>query len=176
MRCLKRQWVLLFVCCLALLNIVLAIIVGIEHWKELGTGQGLLLTILGSVILAIPDVPELRRWASPSTLQQGLDTLYEDGKIQTSEAGFDELVNLIDEHTQRVNNPDSIQWLEFAERPYGEPPIKAGFEGDDLANFQLTRGRSIDQWVAEKRDRRVRLSGILLLISGFVFQFIAFVI
>ena len=176
MKWLTRRWVLLFVCGLALLNIALVICVGIERWKELGTGQGLFLTVLGSVLLAIPDVPELQRWSSPSTLQQGLDTLYEDGKIHASEDGFDELVNLIDEHTKRVSNPASIQWLEFADRPYGAQPIMAAFEGQDLARFQLTRGGFINQWVAEKRDQRVRLSGIILLISGFVFQFIAFVI
>lgn len=176
MKWLTRRWVLLAICCILLLNVVLVIGIGVERWEELGTGQGLLLTILGSVILAIPDVPELQRWSSPSSLQRGLDTLYENGEIDSSEVGFDGLVDLIDEHTQRVSNPDPLQRLEFADRPYGTPPIKAAFEGDDLARFQLTRGGFIEQWVAERRDRRVRLSGILLLISGFVFQFIAFAV
>lgn len=174
MRWLKRQWVLLIVCLLVLLNIAMVTGAGIERWEEFGTGQGLFLTILGSVILAIPDVPELQRFSSPSALQQGLDTLYENREIHVSEVGFDELLNLIDEHTQRVNNLDSIQYLKFKPRPYGAPPIMA--DGDDFPRTQLTAGGLVDLWVAQKRDQRVRFSGIIVLISGFVSQFIAFLV
>lgn len=131
----------------------------------------LLFTAIGGVLMALPDIPWIKRLALSNDLKTAVDTLESQKKISKNERGFNNLVKLINSHNSRLENRHQCNRIKLSGSPYGNPDIKAGFEGEDHpARYQLCDWELLQSWLSEQRDV-YRNHGIVIFAIGTIIQF-----
>jgi hypothetical protein len=167
----QKQNVVLAIALVILLNTVLYFGCNLRNWAQLVTVQAFILEIFGVFILAIPDIPRLKKPATPPKLREGWGRLTEKGQLTYQNPGFEEIVELIDKNTDRVYNPDDLEKLTIQNIPdYGSQDILSSNDTTSSARYQLTETEYLRQWISEERERKYRIPGLILIGSGFMFQ------
>lgn len=160
---------------LLMANIVIVFCISLKNWADWLVLQGLLLDVSGAIIIAIPDVPGLKNRATPKNLRKGWQKLNEDEELRFDNDGFYEILSLIKENTSRVDNVDDFEKISvLSAGDFGSRSIRASQDADDIANFGLTETVHLKRWIDVERDRKFRISGLLLLGSGFSLQLISY--
>lgn len=153
-----------------LVNAGILSLAGPEVWRQSFTVQGLILGALGAVVLALPDIPQFRRLSTPSKLRSAWRRLQLEGEIRDHHVGFDEMVDIIDERTSRITDPDRLDLIRTGHEPYGNPTIIAGFvDESEPSHHQLTEWTTLTLWVNDVRAQ-IRFYGVVLFFAGFVLQ------
>lgn len=144
---------------------------GLQAWRQSFLVQGLFLNAGGAILLALPDIPQLRRFSTPSKLRSAWQRLQQDGEVRRHHVGFDEIVDLIRERTSRISDPDHVKSVVTEHDPYGNSTVKADLvDGSDgPTHDELAEWNSLTLWVNDVRDQ-FRLYGVVVFFSGFVLQ------
>jgi len=163
---------------LIVLNLFILYLRGLSGVQNTLPVQGLVLNVTGAVVIALPDIPQLERYSTPSKLRNARDCLEKEGEIRSHQNGFDEIIDLIDEHTPRIPRDRRIQVIRTGHEPYGNPHLLAGFD-DDPDNkppkYWLTRWVTLSQWISEEQDK-IRTEGMVILLLGFTLQLLGILI
>ena len=173
LRWISRGSTLLFLALLFMTNLV--IYFGIQHEQFLRylAIQGLILNTIGAVIIALPDLNRLHDRTTPEPLHTGYYILLEKTELKEDDPGFDAVLNLIDEHTSRIRGKGYIRMSVPSVGDYGRRTIKATETNDKPPRWQLTDTQLLQQWIAQKREEKYRIPGIIVLGTGFLFQLVS---
>lgn len=158
-----------------MLNLVALFCISLADWTDWAVIQGLVLDVSGAVTIAIPDVPGLKDRSTPKNLRKGWQKLIMENEIQRGDDGFSEILHLIEENTTRVRDASSFEKISVQNvANYGSRNVMGAGDVNDLSRFQLTETAYLKKWIDVERDRKFRISGLLLLGTGFSLQLIAY--
>lgn len=142
---------------------------------------GLGVDVIGTLVIAAPDIPYINRWFRGGRLREGRAQL-ETGGLVNGRPGFDEVFELIEDPPgiEVTSVPDVITVEDDRRGPYNWSSIYGHYfpeEGDTMDAERIT---SIPFHVLQiqireaikKSESRIRMTGFILLSLGFSIQIV----
>ena len=132
---------------------------------------GLGLNVLGTVLIALPDLPRVNKWTTPKELRIIISQLEEGEMIEQGDTGFSRLMKIAEQNCRRLPQSKDCIAVSLGLEPYGNPKLKGdfGLSSSPYPRNDLIEWRILKEEVKTRRNT-FRYFGLAIFSLGFILQ------